>query len=889
MGFTIASPQPQQPQPKPAPNYGRLTPYSTVYSQYEKQYGLPEGTLMHIAGIESTYGSDLVNDNSTARGPFQFINSTRDQYGLDAKSVMDPLASGDAAARLARDNAAALKQKLGRDPTIGELYLAHQQGSGGAAKLLANPTALASNLVGRKAVALNGGNPDTTTAEQFARLWLNKKPGVPASMDQPGPTVEAAAKQADPLIHLARDALKAASSGTDAFFDLTKGAAVAEGAAYSALMPAHAERMRSFAELYGEAPINPEAPGGGQGPSTQLGFGPNMPSAQAMMDPRQAIDPSTMSMGIPDSARPQLQLPGSPLNANPADYPTGTPADELVTSSVSGQPGSGGAAGAGAPGAPGEEKKTPWWKSDDFGNLMRGIGVGLGQMSAGQPVDLTQHYANIQADRLAAAQAIQNQDQEAYDRAMADRDYNLEVAKHQLNEKKANLDQTGVIVPMPEEEATRLAELYPQAAGALDMYQTAVRTGNAGLASSALEAIQQTIGREQKTNAPLNTDALIRFASATTPEDKAAALEGLSPEEQQGILEAAPSIEQDIGAFRQKAQDLVDADNRDNGGAEYGGSTHAAMQELLANDGGTNIDVNVPNLYAEAAAVEQGKIETRAAEEFRAEKLDKAVQADMIKPVIDDTIASTVAIINAGGDTSKLSGWVREAYEWANTAGLDAVVNRIGAMTGLDHQYLSQLDMDGARFMYALATHYKMTGQGFTEKEQQILLSMSASDMSTNEGRIRFLSRLQSENALDKAAAHLVRNENLGAENLTQVREKIALDMAPLHQVLTPYYASRIDLQIPSTGARDELAAIVDYYGTPDGDEQQAILDRMGWTEDQMAAKTRRYTPPMTLEQFRLLNAADPSIDVVLKSPPPAEGSPEALAGEFFYDVEDLK
>lgn len=62
---------------------------------------------------------------------------------------------------------------LGREPTQGELYLAHQQGLGGAIKLLTNPTANAIDLLGRKQVKLNGGN-ESMNAISFARMWTKK-------------------------------------------------------------------------------------------------------------------------------------------------------------------------------------------------------------------------------------------------------------------------------------------------------------------------------------------------------------------------------------------------------------------------------------------------------------------------------------------------------------------------------------------------------------------------------------------------------------------------------------------------------------------------------------------------------------------------------------------
>lgn len=141
------------------------------YTRYEAKYGLPEGYLARTAQIESGGDPNAKNPNSSAGGLFQFVDGTAAQYGLENK--FDPAQATDAAARLAADNKAYLTRVLGREPTAAELYLAHQQGAGGAAKLLANPNARAVDVVGADAVRLNGGDANMT-AGQFASKWTGK-------------------------------------------------------------------------------------------------------------------------------------------------------------------------------------------------------------------------------------------------------------------------------------------------------------------------------------------------------------------------------------------------------------------------------------------------------------------------------------------------------------------------------------------------------------------------------------------------------------------------------------------------------------------------------------------------------------------------------------------
>jgi hypothetical protein len=132
--------------------------------------GVSPEYMKRLVQIESG-GNPNAYNKSGASGLLQFMPKTAAAYGLS--DPFDPQSSLVAGNRLTLDNQAYLRRVLGRDPTYGELYLGHQQGAGGAAKLLSNPNALAADIVGRKAVTQNGGLPSMTAAE-FAGLWTSK-------------------------------------------------------------------------------------------------------------------------------------------------------------------------------------------------------------------------------------------------------------------------------------------------------------------------------------------------------------------------------------------------------------------------------------------------------------------------------------------------------------------------------------------------------------------------------------------------------------------------------------------------------------------------------------------------------------------------------------------
>lgn len=151
-------------------------------AEASRRHGVPESYMRTMAWIESKGDPNAKAKGSSASGIYQFIDSTAKRYGIQGQQF-DQKMNVDAGARLALDNMKYLRRKLGRNPEPYELYLAHQQGMGGAVKLLTNPNAPAVSVVGMQAVVNNGGQANMT-AGQFADKWRKsyeaaaKKAGV---------------------------------------------------------------------------------------------------------------------------------------------------------------------------------------------------------------------------------------------------------------------------------------------------------------------------------------------------------------------------------------------------------------------------------------------------------------------------------------------------------------------------------------------------------------------------------------------------------------------------------------------------------------------------------------------------------------------------------------
>ncbi|WP_345820095.1 transglycosylase SLT domain-containing protein [Methylobacterium fujisawaense] len=139
--------------------------------------------LPRVAQIEST--GDPNARNGSAAGLFQFMPRTAKAFGLS--NPYDPAEASDAAARLTATNERSLTKALGRAPTDGEMYLAHQQGSTGASKILANPGSTMGALGLGNAATGNGGSPDML-ARDFASKWVGKVDHTPTA---PAPTAPA--------------------------------------------------------------------------------------------------------------------------------------------------------------------------------------------------------------------------------------------------------------------------------------------------------------------------------------------------------------------------------------------------------------------------------------------------------------------------------------------------------------------------------------------------------------------------------------------------------------------------------------------------------------------------------------------------------------------------
>jgi hypothetical protein len=130
----------------------------------------PDAYSERLAEIESSK-NPLATNPSGAKGLFQIMPRTAKEYGVNNPFNIEQQFAFEKEFRA--DNKRYVEGKLGRNISPGEQYLAHQQGMGGAVKLLSNPEGNAADTVGKQRVLQNGGHEGMSNQE-FANIWINK-------------------------------------------------------------------------------------------------------------------------------------------------------------------------------------------------------------------------------------------------------------------------------------------------------------------------------------------------------------------------------------------------------------------------------------------------------------------------------------------------------------------------------------------------------------------------------------------------------------------------------------------------------------------------------------------------------------------------------------------
>ena len=111
-------------------------PFNDLIEKHARRAGIDPAWMHKIMRIES--GGDPKNTTGSYKGLFQLSQREFKAHG-GSGDILDPEQNTMAAANKLAQEKLQFKDKYGKDPTLTDLYMIHQQGPGGAAAHLANP------------------------------------------------------------------------------------------------------------------------------------------------------------------------------------------------------------------------------------------------------------------------------------------------------------------------------------------------------------------------------------------------------------------------------------------------------------------------------------------------------------------------------------------------------------------------------------------------------------------------------------------------------------------------------------------------------------------------------------------------------------------------------
>jgi len=136
-----------------------------------QKIGVPFEHLLTMAWIESRGDPKAYNKGSGASGLFQFIPSTWRAYAskLGLSDPFDPYQNSIAGASFLKENMGGLS-KAGIEPSIGNLYLAHQQGLGGI-KSIYNAAKSGTDVSAKIRKNMDSNAGQGLSPSQFVSMW----------------------------------------------------------------------------------------------------------------------------------------------------------------------------------------------------------------------------------------------------------------------------------------------------------------------------------------------------------------------------------------------------------------------------------------------------------------------------------------------------------------------------------------------------------------------------------------------------------------------------------------------------------------------------------------------------------------------------------------------
>jgi hypothetical protein len=185
-----------------APTTARGPIQQAIIAEAERQ-GEDANLALRMAAVESSF--EPTAKNGSSRGLYQFQPGTWAEEGGAPGAELNAEENIKRGIQHIKKNRTRLRAKLGREPTDGEIYLAHQQGFGGAIALLSAPAGMSAvdalqraGVKNARAHITRNGGTEAMSAADFAGKWSRKIAGARAVPAGRAPVGEAPPVAAPP-------------------------------------------------------------------------------------------------------------------------------------------------------------------------------------------------------------------------------------------------------------------------------------------------------------------------------------------------------------------------------------------------------------------------------------------------------------------------------------------------------------------------------------------------------------------------------------------------------------------------------------------------------------------------------------------------------------------
>lgn len=627
----------------------------------------------------------------------------------------------------------------------------------------------------------------------------------------------------------------------------------------------------------------PNMRGGAMQPSRELSFG-DMPDADGSlrgdierMRNLQGLQPPDITGGMTSAPGAMTMRPPTAWNradaqAAPAGFgvdpgnlqttspaPPGTP---VPGSSAPGAPVPGASASTMSPSAPGVAAPNEVSGGDDLAQQQReywadalsGLGVALGQLSGGQSPDMISPLRRLQTQRAEqAAQAAAMERQERMD-MLAERRFQLDERRVNAEMRRLEMEQTdrSSAFSYSPEYAKRTVEQFPETAAYFDMMREGAASGNKSLYSLGMEGVASTLetaqARSDSTRLPQGW--LEEYAQVDDDLERAELFERLQPEQQ----EVAESL---VGRPIQGPPDQGVPPEVIRGAerlqAEPGNEDLTLEQAIeayqTAKATGSTSDMQVfADILDRQRAEEDAKARGRA--------------------VAAETEAITTAGVKANRNMRSL-GTIRDATEVMGTfvegagAGVltenlarlvgntfnEAVAESVYIAAGVDRDTINAMGQEAKQLGFVLAESFGITGQNFSDRDAQLIASMTPGALNTQSGREELVTGLLANNVLDRAASAYV-SQYQDVEGRQQAISFINNKLNAAHVNLAEYYELSMEAGYDTDEGqmlRQTRGLIADIAGNP---EAEAMLADVLRTEYDMEINTDEYVQDLIAKTF---------------------------------------